>query len=286
MPCTRKSTSKSRRANHVAHRALERPDELAADDLALALGVGDACERLEERVLGVDGDQLGARRGDEVALYLSPLARAQQPVVDEHARQPVTDRALHQRRGDRRVDAAGQAADRAAVTDLAAHLLDQRVGDVGSRPRRADTGELVQEPAQHLLAVRRVQHLGVVLHAREPARRGPRTPRPAPRCWWPTTSKPSGASVTASPWLIHTGWVAGRSECSSPASDAQLGAAVLAGAGARHGTAERLRHRLESVADAEHRNVEVEQRGVELRRAVGVHAGRPAGQHDRAGSWP
>ena len=31
-----------------------------------------------------------------------------------------------------------------------------------------------------------------------------------------TTSKPSGAAVTASPWLIHTGWVSGRSECSCP----------------------------------------------------------------------
>ena len=31
-----------------------------------------------------------------------------------------------------------------------------------------------------------------------------------------TTSKPAGAAVTASPWLIHTGCVAGRPECSSP----------------------------------------------------------------------
>ncbi len=31
-----------------------------------------------------------------------------------------------------------------------------------------------------------------------------------------TTSNPSGAAVTASPWLIHTGWTLGKPECSSP----------------------------------------------------------------------
>ncbi len=31
-----------------------------------------------------------------------------------------------------------------------------------------------------------------------------------------TTSKPSGAEVTASPWLIHTGCLPGSPECSSP----------------------------------------------------------------------
>ena len=60
----------------------------------------------------------------------------------------------------------------------------------------------------------------------------------------------------------------------------QLGAAVLAGSGAGDRSAESLSHRLEAVADAEHRHPEVEQRGVQLRRAVGVDAGRAAGQHD------
>ena len=57
--------------------------------------------------------------------------------------------------------------------------------------------------------------------------------------------------------------------------------AVLAGAGVRDRAAERLRHRLEAVADAEHRHVAVEQAGVEPGGARLVHTGRPAGQDDR-----
>jgi hypothetical protein len=65
------------------------------------------------------------------------------------------------------------------------------------------------------------------------------------------------------------------------ANDFQLGPAVLAGARVRDGAAERLGHRLEAIADAEHRDSEVEQRRVEPRGAVGVHAGGPAGEHHR-----
>ena len=45
---------------------------------------------------------------DVVALDLLGLARAQQPVVDEHAGELVADGPVHQRRRHRRVDAAGQ----------------------------------------------------------------------------------------------------------------------------------------------------------------------------------
>ena len=49
------------------------------------------------------------------------------------------------------------------------------------------------------------------------------------------------------------------------AKDFQFGPAVLAGAGVGDGPAQRLRHGLEPVADAEHRQPEVEQRRIELR---------------------
>ena len=160
--------------------------------LRLPSGLVTPDERLEEPVGDVDGDQVGAGGCDEIALHLRALAGPQQAVVDEHAGQPVADGALHQRRGHRGVHAAGQPADRPAVTDLAAHLLDQRVGDVRRRPRRVDPGEFVQEPAEHLLAVRRVHHLGVVLHARQPA--GPVLERRdrAHRSWWPPPRTPPG----------------------------------------------------------------------------------------------
>ena len=86
-------------------------------------------------------------------------------MVDEYARQPVTDGPLHQCGRHRGVHAAGQAADRPPVTDLVAHLLDERIGDVRRRPRRVDTGEFVQEPTEDLLAMGSVHHLRVVLHS-------------------------------------------------------------------------------------------------------------------------
>ena len=94
----------------VARRLLEDADELAADDLALLLGVGDPGERGEELLARVDDDEVDPGRGDEVLLDLLGLAGAQQPVVDEHAGELVTDRPLHERRGHGGVDATGQAA--------------------------------------------------------------------------------------------------------------------------------------------------------------------------------
>ena len=82
------------------------------------------------RSLGVDDVQVDAGRGHEVALDLLGLALAQQPVVDEDAGQPVADRALHEGRGDRGVDAAGQAADRPPV------VADLRRGSARPAPRR------------------------------------------------------------------------------------------------------------------------------------------------------
>ena len=88
--------------------SLEHPDELAADDLALLLGVGDVGEEAEEPLLGVDDLEVDAGGLDEVALDLLGLALAQQAVVDEHAGQLVADRSLDQGCGDGGVDAAGQ----------------------------------------------------------------------------------------------------------------------------------------------------------------------------------
>ena len=88
--------------------------------LRLASGSVTPGEPREEAVLGVDGDErhleVVAEGGDD----LLALVLAHQAVVDEHARELVADRAVHEQRGHRRVDAAGEPADHLAVADLGA----------------------------------------------------------------------------------------------------------------------------------------------------------------------
>ena len=261
---------------------LEDPDELAADDLALLLRVDDAVERLEELLLGVHDLELDAGGGHEVALDLLGLALAHQPVVDVHAGQPVADRALHDRGRDRRVDAAGEPADRlAAVADLGADRLDLLLDDVDHRPGRPAAGDLVQEVLEHLLAVLGVQHLGVPLHPGQPAvdvlerrdrrRRGRREHPEAVRC--------RGHRVAVG----HPDVVRGRyvGEQRARSRDRDRGAAVLARAGVGDLAAEAAGHQLEAVAHAEDRYAGGEEALVDGRCALGVHRRRPAGEHDR-----
>ena len=137
--------------------------------LRFSSGSLDPGQRVEEPLLGVDDVQGDPGGGDEVALDLLGLALAQQAVVDEHAVEPVADRALHDGRGDGGVHAAGEPADRpAGVADLGADPLDLLLDDVDHRPGLPAAGDVVQEVLEHPLAVLGVQHLGMPLHPGQP----------------------------------------------------------------------------------------------------------------------
>ena len=195
----------------LAGRLLEDPDELAADDLALLLGVGDPGERVEEPLRASTTSSVDAGGGDEVPLDLLGLALAQQPVVDEDAGELVADRALHERGGDGGVDPAGQRRRAPACRRPAARIgRDLLVDDVGHRPGRAGAGDVVEEVLEHRLAVRRCAAPRGGTARRRACGRCPRTPRPGRRRVAAMTANPAGASSTESPWLIHTDWSAGR----------------------------------------------------------------------------
>ena len=66
-------------------------DELLADDLALALRVGDAGELLEEALLGLDVHEVDLERVAERVDDLLGLVEAQHAVVDEDAGELVAD---------------------------------------------------------------------------------------------------------------------------------------------------------------------------------------------------
>ena len=204
-------------------------------------------------------------------------------MVDEHAREPVADGPLHEGGGHRRVDAAGQPAQHPLVADRGAdrgHLL---VDDVGRRPRGLGAGDVVEEVLEHGLAVLGVEHLRVELHARHaPAevleggdlgagRAGRRPSKPVGR-------RRHRVAVAHPHRLLRragrgTAWTSGR-------GDRERRATELGQPGALDGAAERERHRLEAVADAEGGHAGLEQRRIDARRALGVDRRRAAREDD------
>ena len=98
------------------------------------------------------------------------LVLAQQAVVDEHARQLVADRAVHEQRRDGRVDAAGERADDALVADLLRGCArPARRSRAAPSTWRAPGRRRKRKFLQHVRAARRVHDLGVELHGVEPA---------------------------------------------------------------------------------------------------------------------
>ena len=97
--------------------------------LRLRSGSIDVVERVEEPVARLHVHEVDVELAAERLLDLLGLAEPQQPGVDEHARELVADRLVHERGGDRGVDAAGQPADHPLVADLGADLGDRLLDD-------------------------------------------------------------------------------------------------------------------------------------------------------------
>ena len=138
--------------------------------LRLASGSLTPASRARKRCLGVDRDErhlvvVAERRDDLLA-----LVAAHQPVVDEHARQLVADRAVHEQGGHRGVHAAREPTDDPALADLRADPRDLLVDDRRRAPGALTAADRLQERGQDLLPVRRVDDLGVELDPVDPAR--------------------------------------------------------------------------------------------------------------------
>src|SRR5437868_6265058 len=97
---------------------VEDVDEGGADRLALFLRVDNPGELLEEQAASVTMDQRDVVVPAEEAHDLLGFACPQQARVDEDAGQPIADRVVQQRRRDRGIDTAGEAADNPALTNL------------------------------------------------------------------------------------------------------------------------------------------------------------------------
>ena len=124
---------------------LEHLDERPPDDRALLLGVGHAGEALEEERPGVDCHEVDLESVAERPLDLLELARPQQSVVDEDARELVPDGLRDERGRDRRVDAARQAEDDVVVADERADLGRLVVDERARRPVAAAAADAEHE---------------------------------------------------------------------------------------------------------------------------------------------
>ena len=102
---------------------------------------------------------VAAEQVDDGLAFVEP----QQPVIDEHAGQLIADRLVDQHGGDRTIDAAGQPADHPALADLLADFLDRLVLEGAHGPVAAGAGDLADEIAQELRALRRVHHFEMEL---------------------------------------------------------------------------------------------------------------------------
>ena len=261
--------------------ALEAADEFAADDLALLLRVAHAGEGAEKLVHGVDGDKADTGRGDVVLLDLPALILAEEPVVDEDADELVADGLVHDRRGDSGIDAAGQTADDAPRSDLLPDAGDLFRDDVAAVPLRRDPRGAVQEVLENSLPVRGVAHFRVPLQPVEAA--------------FVAREGGDGGGCRRREHLESFGRLRHRVAVAHPCRLlrrlAAEQAAVALGEGHRGGpvftearvgdlATELLSHDLESVADAEHGNPELEDPRIEGRGARFVDARRSAAQHD------
>ena len=259
--------------------------ELRADDAALLLRLHDVGQQRGVAVLGVHVHEVHVELLREHVLNFFGLVLAQQPVVDEHAGQLLTDSLCAQRGHHGGVHAARKAQDHAIASHLLADGRHGIVDDGVHRPAGLKAADAEQEVPQQLVAVRRVAHLGMELRRVQPALRalhrghGAHVGRGRHR----EARRRLGYGVAvAHPHRLLDGRLAVQQGRPLVAPRQRRGS-VLALLGVAHGAAQRDGHNLLAVAEAQHGNAQLEDARIDGRRVLGVHAGRPARQDDGRG---
>ncbi len=269
--------------HEVGGSGLEGADELAADDLALLLRVGDSGELGQELFARIDGDEADADRVDVVLFDLDAFVLTQQTVIDEDAGELVADGLVDERCGHGGVDSAGEAADDPTGADLLADEFDLFVDDGFVRPVGGEAGDVEQEVLEDLLPVLRVEDFGVPLHAGELLRRAFEGCDGGVRGGGEDVE--AGGRLGDGVPVGHPDLVVARGlgqECSG-LRHGDRGGSVFALIGLGYAAAEGGRHELEAVADAHRGHSEVEHRGVEVRGGGVVDARGATGEHDGHG---
>ena len=269
-------------------RRLEYLDERLADDLAFSLRVGYALEPPQEQPGRVLILQLDLEMAAEDFPHNLRLASAQQAVVDENAGELAANGLVQQRRRDARIHAAAQAQDHLFVADLGAD---------GLRPPGRCSCCIVQflpQPqmpwtklSEDLAPVRRVRHFRMKLQAEHL--------RGAILNGGVSRVLRDGHGFEASRQLRQLvpvripdlqGLRQAGEEGAAAVFDSERAFAVFALLARLDLPAEILGQELEAVANAQHRNAELEDGAVRQRRLLGIDARRAAGQDDALGLQP
>ena len=120
---------------HLAGLLLEHADELAADDLALGLGLVHVGQKVQEAVGGIHVHQVRVHLVLEHVDDLLGLALAHKPVVHVHAHEVLPDGLDEQRRHHRGIHAARQRQQHLLVAHLLANggnlFVDKRLCQLG-----------------------------------------------------------------------------------------------------------------------------------------------------------
>ncbi len=254
VPCARNAGRSPMRASMACVASSKASMNAAPMILRLASGSVTPARRVEEQVGGVVPDEVEADAVAERRLHLFELARAQQPVVDEHAVQPLADGLVDQDRGDGRIDAARQPEEHVRLADGGADRRHLLVDKGGGRPVAARAALDVGEIGEQAGAVLGVDDLRVELHADV---RMPVAPERGNRALGAGGRAESVGQAREVVAVAHPDRRPGGDAVEERIADGtlsivkQVRTSELAALGALDGAAEGRRHRLQAVADAE-----------------------------------
>ena len=137
-------------------------DEVAADDLALLLGLGNPGQVAEELRTGLDA--LDVETHVLVRLeHLLELVLAQQARIDEDAVEVLADGLVQQDGGHRGIDTSRKAQHDLVIAQLLAQFAHGSLDEALRGPRLGASADACDEVLQELLAVGRMVDLGVEL---------------------------------------------------------------------------------------------------------------------------
>ena len=266
---------------------LKDADELLADDLALALRLGDTGQLCKVAVTGVHADEVDVKAvgvaGAEDRADLFLLVLAQQAVVYEHAGQLLADGLGQHGSQHGGIDAAGQGAEHLAAADALFQGLDVVLHEGVHFPVAGAAADVVHEVVQHLLALSGVEHLGVELDGVQPLFL-------VLSCGYRAVDG-VGSDFEAGRSLLDIVVVAHPAdggglhigEHLAAVVHEDLGLAVLALRSAADMAAQQVHHELTAVADAQHRYAPAEDLGVDGGRILQIDAVGASGEDDALG---